>query len=89
VVAGVTTESTLVDFSVWSPVERETHVFQVDDGVDCFFGENFCRVLVDEVVAAFHGVEGVPLPGVVFDVRKSRCHPTLRCTGVRPGGVKL
>ena len=89
VIASVTTKSTLVDFAIWCSVERESHVLQVDDCIDCFFGKNFCGVLVDKVVATLDGVEGVPLPAVFLDVRQCRRHTALSRTGVRAGGVEL
>ena len=89
VIASVATKSTLVDFAIGCPVKREPHVLEVYDRIDCFFGKNFCGVLVDEVVATLNGVEGVPLPAVFFDIRQCGGHATLRCARVRAGGVEL
>ncbi len=89
VVGRVTTEAALVDLALGRAVERQAHVLEVDDGVDGLFGEDLRGILVDEVVAALDGVEGVPLPGVLFDVGQCRGHAALRRTGVRAGGVEL
>ncbi len=89
VVAGVATETTLVNLALWGAVERQTHLFQVQHGVDGFLGHNFCCVLVNQVVATLDGVEGVPFPVVFFDVGKCCTHAALGCTGVRAGWVKL
>jgi hypothetical protein len=45
--------------------------------------------LVAEIVRAFDGIEGVPLPGVFLDVRKSGAHSTLGGAGVRTSRVEL
>ena len=67
----------------------QAHVLEVEHGVDRLFREDLGRILVDEVVAALDGVEGVPLPGVLFDVGERRGHTALRRAGVRAGGVEL
>ncbi len=89
VVAGVAAEPALVDLALGRAVERQAHVLEVEHGVDRLLRENLGRILVDEVVAALHGVEGVPLPVVFFDVGERCRHAALRRTGVRPGRVEL
>ncbi len=89
VVGGVAAEAALVDLALGRAVERQAHVLEVDDGVDGLFREDLGGILVDEVVAALDGVEGVPLPRVLFDVGQRRGHAALRRTGVRAGGVEL
>ncbi len=89
VVAGVAAEATLVDLAVRRAVERQAHVLEVEDRVDGLFREDLGRILIDEVVAALDGVEGVPLPAVFFDVRERRGHAALRRAGVRAGRVEL
>ncbi len=89
VVGGVAAEAPLVDLALGRAVERQAHVLEVDDRVDRLFGEDLGRILVDEVVAALDGVEGVPLPRVLFDVRQRRRHAALRRAGVGAGGVQL
>jgi hypothetical protein len=34
VITGVTTESSLIDFAIWSPIERKAHVLKVNNGID-------------------------------------------------------
>jgi len=89
VVAGVPAEAPLVDLALGRPVERQTHLLQVEDGVDGLLAHHLRGVLVDQVVAALDGVEGVPLPVVLLDVREGGAHAALRGAGVRPGRVEL
>src|SRR5665648_1044977 len=58
----------------------EWHTFDTVKGGD---------YLVDQVVTALDGVEGVPLPVVLLDVAEGGAHPALGRAGVRPGGVEL
>jgi hypothetical protein len=88
-VRSVAAETALVDLALGGAVERQAHVLEVDDRVDGLLGEDLCRVLVDEVVAALDGVEGVPLPVVFLDVGQGRSHAALRRTGVRARRVEL
>ena len=78
VVAGVAAEPALVDLALGRAVERQAHVLEVEDRVDRLLREDLGGVLVDQVVAALHGVEGVPLPVVLLDVRERGGHAALR-----------
>ena len=89
VVAGVAAEPALVDASLRGPVERHAHLLEVEDGVDGLLAHDLDRVLVGEVVATLDGVEGVPLPVVLFDVGQRGAHAALRCAGVAAGGIEL
>jgi hypothetical protein len=89
VVAGVATEAALVDAAVGRAVEGQAQVLELDDGVDRLAAHDFGRRLVDQVVAALHRVEGVPLPGVVLHVGQRRAHAPLGGAGVGTGGVQL
>ena len=89
VVAGVAAEAALVDLALGGPVERQPHLLQVEDRVDGLLGHDLGGVLVDQVVAALDGVEGVPLPVVLLDVGQGGAHAALRRAGVGPGRVEL
>jgi hypothetical protein len=89
VVARVATEAALVDLALGRAVERQAHLLEVDDRVDGLAAHDLGSVLVDEVVAALDGVEGVPLPVVLLDVGEGRAHAALGRAGVGPGGVEL
>jgi hypothetical protein len=89
VVAGVPAEAALVDPPLRGAVERQAHLLQVQDGVDGLLAHHLGGVLVDQVVTALDGVEGVPLPVVVLDVGQGGAHAALRRAGVRPGRVQL
>ena len=77
VVAGVAAEPALVDATLGRAVERQAEVLELDHRVDRLAAHDLGRGLVDEVVAALHRVEGVPLPRVLFDVGRARrtCRP--------------
>ena len=89
VVAGVPAEPALVDAAFGGPVERHPHLLEVEHRVDGFLAHDLDGVLVGEVVATLDGVEGVPLPVVLFDVGQRRAHPALRRTGVAARRVQL
>ncbi len=89
VVAGVSAEPALVDASLGGAVERHAHLLEVQHRVDGFLAHDLDGVLVGEVVAALDGVEGVPLPVVIFDVGQRRAHSALRRAGVAAGRVQL
>ncbi len=89
VVAGVAAEAALVDAPLGGAVERQAHLLQVDHGVDGLAAHHLGGVLVDEVVAALDGVEGVPLPVVLLDVGERGAHAALRRAGVGAGRVEL
>ena len=88
-VAGVPTEPALVDPALGGAVERQPHLLQVEDRVDGLLGHDLGGVLVDQVVAALDGVEGVPLPVVFLDIGQRGAHAALRRAGVGPGRVEL
>src|SRR4030095_11116051 len=89
VVVGVAAEAPLVDLAVGGAVERHPHVLQVVDGLDRLPAHDLGRVLVDQVVAALDGVEGMPLPVVLFDIGQGGAHATLGRAGVGTGRVQL
>ena len=89
VVARMTAEPTLVDAPLRRPVERQTHLLQIQDSIDCFLAHDLGRVLVDQVIAALDGVEGVPLPVVFLDVSEGCAHTALRRACVRARRVEL
>ena len=89
VVAGVPTETTLVDLALGGPVEREAHLLQIEHRVDGLLGHDLDGVLIGEVVTTLDGVEGVPLPVVLLDVGQRGAHAALSRAGVAAGGVEL
>ena len=89
VVAGVAAEPALVDAALGRAVERHPHLLEVEHRVDGLLGHDLDGVLVGEVVAALDGVEGVPLPVVLFDVGQCGAHAALGRAGVAAGRVEL
>ena len=85
VVAGVAAEPALVDAALGRAVERQAEVLELDHRVDRLAAHDLGRGLVDEVVAALHRVERVPLPRVLFDVGQRGAHAALRRPRVRAG----
>ena len=89
VIAGVPAEAALVNPSLGGAVERHPHLLQIEHRVDGFLAHDLHGVLVGEVVAALDGVEGVPLPVVLFDVGQCGAHPALGRAGVAARRVQL
>ena len=89
VLTGVAAEAPLVNLAVRRAVERQAHVFEVNDGVDGFFREDLGRILVDKIVAALDSVVGVPFPVVVLNVGEGSSHAALRCASVGARRVQL
>ncbi len=89
VVAGVPAEAALVDAALGRAVERQAHLLEVQDRVDGLLAHHLGGVLVDEVVTALDGVEGVPLPVVLLDVGEGGAHAALRRAGVGARRVEL
>ena len=89
VVPGVAPEAALVDLALGRAVERHPEVLELDHRVDRLSAHHLGRRLVDEVVAALHRVEQVPLPRVVLDVGQRRAHASLRRARVRARRVEL
>ena len=89
VVAGVAAEAALVDQPLRGAVEGQPQVLQVDDGRDGVAAHHLGRVLVDQVVAALHRVEPVPLPVVLLGVAERRADAALGRAGVRARGIQL
>ena len=88
-VAGVAAEAALVDPAVGRAVEGQAHVLELEHRVDRFAGQNFGRVLVDEIVATLDGVEHVPFPVVFFGVAEGGADAALGGAGVRARRVEL
>ncbi len=89
VIAGMTAEATLVDAPLGCAVERQAHLLEVEDRVDGLLAHDLGGILVDEVVAALDGVEGVPLPVVLLDVGEGGAHAALGRAGVGASRVEL
>ena len=64
-------------------------MLELVDGVDGLLRHELGGRLVDQVVAALHRVEGVPLRGVLLHVRERGAHAALRGARVRARGVEL
>ena len=85
----MTAEAALVDEPLRRAVERKAEVLEIDDRLDRVVAHHARRVLVDEIVAALHGVEPVPLPVVLLRVAEGGAHPALGGAGVGARGIEL
>jgi hypothetical protein len=85
----VATEPPLGNLAVRSATERQAHVLQLEHGVDGFAAHHLRRVLVDQVVAAFHGVEHVPCPVVLLQVAQRGANAALGSARMGAGRVEL
>jgi hypothetical protein len=89
VVPRVAAEPALVDPSVRGAVERQAETLELEDRVDGFLAHDVDGILIREEVPTLDGVECMPLPRVVLDVRKCRAHPSLGGTRVGSRRVQL
>src|SRR5690606_38376049 len=86
---GVAAEATLRDPPILRPGERKPHVLQLEDDLGSVVAHDLDRVLVTQVVAPLHGVEGVPLRVILLEVPQRRPDPALGRTRVRTRRVEL
>ena len=88
-VARMTAESALVDAPLRGPVEGQAAVFQIVDGLDGLFGQDLGRLLVDQIIAAFDRVEGVPLGFVLLHIAQGRADAPLGRAGMAANGIEF
>ena len=88
-IPGVSAEAALIDLAVRRAIERQSHVLEFEHRVDRFASQHFRRVLIDQIVATFDGVEHVPFPVVFFGVAEGGADAALRCAGMRSRGIEL
>jgi hypothetical protein len=85
----VAPEASLGDLALRRAVEGQAAVLQVVDRVDRLPRQDLRGVLVDDVVAALHGVEHMPFPVVFFQVPQRGTDAALGGPGVGPRGIEL
>ena len=85
----VSTKAALGDAPVWQAVEGQPHVLQLDHGVDRLLAEHVDGILVGQIIGAFNGVVGVPLPVVLVDVGQRSADTALRRSSVGACGIEL
>ena len=88
-VSGVAAEAPLVDPPFRGAVKGQPPVFQIVDRLDRFFSQDMSGLLVDQVVAAFNRVKGVPLRLVLFDVAQCRTDAPLRGSSVAADRIEF
>jgi len=82
-------EAALGNLAFRRAAERQAPVLQLVHGFHRFPGQNFRRILVNQVVPALDGVEHVPFPVVLFVVAERRPDAALGGAGVGTNGVEL
>ena len=88
-VVGVAAKGPLGDPAVRGAVEGQPPVLQLVYRLDGLLGHRLGCVLIDQVVAAFDRIKGMPLPQVFLAVAQGRANATLRRARVGPGGIEL
>lgn len=88
-VVALTTEGSLVDFTVGRSREWHSVVLQLDDSLGCFAGHVMDCVLISEPIGSLDCVVHVPLPVVVLHVAESGVDATLSGDCVRSGGEEF
>ena len=86
---GVPAEAALGDAALFVARERAAHVLELEDVLGPLAGQQLGRVLVDQEVAAFDGVEHVQVPGVLGGVAERGGDAALRGAGVRAQRMHL
>ena len=81
-VPGVSSETALVDFSLWCPAERQAAIFEVVNSLYRVVRQDGRRLLIDQIIAALDSVERVPLRLVLFDVTECGTYTALCGAGV-------
>ena len=74
----------LGDLAVGGAVEGQSHVLQLINRGNRLLAHELDRVLVAQVVAAFDGIEGVPLGAIRFFAAQRGADAPLGGAGVRP-----
>jgi hypothetical protein len=88
-IARVSSEPALIHATIGKPVEGQAHVLELEHCFDGLTRENLSRILIDEVVTTFDGIEHVPLPVVFFDVAQRRGDAALSSSGVRTWRIEF
>ena len=88
-VAGMASETPLGDSSILGTGEGDSVMLQVTYGVGGLLGQQLGGILIDEPIAAFHGVVVMPLPFVGFHVAEAGGYAAFGGSGMRSQGLQL
>jgi len=80
-------EGPLSDATVIPPAEDGAHALQLNDVSRRFFAEDLDGILIPQVVAPLHSVEGMLLPGIVL--AQGGIDASLSLGGMAPDGMNL
>ena len=85
-VAGMAAEATLIDASFGGPVKRQSPIFQIIYCLNGFLCQYLGGLLINQIIAAFDSVKGMPFRLVFFHISKCGADATLSCPGVAANG---
>lgn len=88
-VVALTTEGSLVDFTVGRSRKRHSVVLQLDDSLGGFASHVMDCILISEPIGSLDCVVHVPFPVVVLHVAESGVNAALSSDCVRSGGKKF
>ncbi len=88
-ITGVAAKAPLADSAFRRAVEGQAHMFQLNHGVDGVFGQNVRRVLIDQIIAAFDRIVGVPERFIFVQIAECRADAALSRAGMASGRVEL
>ena len=78
-VLGLTAERTLIDTALFGTGERQTHVFQLENGFRAYGTHVLDSVLVTDIVGALDGIVHVPAPVIVWIRGRDRAGNATLC----------
>ena len=86
---GLAAEGTLIHLAVVETRERQTHFFQLEDGLGTGLTHEFNRVLVTDIVGSLDGIVHVPFPVVLVGIAQRYRNAALGGYGMRTGRKNL
>jgi len=85
--AGMAAEASLINFAFRGAAEWKAAILQIVYGAGRIIGQYERRVLINQVVAALDGIEGMPLGSVFFHIAQRRANASLCRAGMASLGI--
>ena len=89
ILEGLTSKSSLINFSLFSSRKRHSVRFQLDYRLRSLFAHVVNGILITQPVCSLHSVVGMPPPVVFSHISKGGVDPSLRCNCMRTSGEKF